>query len=140
MNNVKQRILDVVRKPHLSSFATITETGKPWVRYVIATAAEDLTLRFATDKNTRKVAQIQRNPEVHMTSGGADPTTATEYVQIEGTAEFVIDQEMRDAFWHDELNKYFSGPDDPNYGIVVITPYRIELYTMEQYEPEIWKR
>ncbi len=34
------------KMPHLSNFATITEDGKPWTRYVMAVGAEDLTIRF----------------------------------------------------------------------------------------------
>ena len=140
MSDIQQRILDIVRNPHLSSFATITEDGKPWVRYVLASATEDLTIRFATSTDTRKVAQIRKNREVHLTSGITDPASAQAYVQIQGTAEFVTDQAERDEFWHDELKNYFSGPQDPHYGIVIIKPYRIELYTMGEHAPQIWQR
>lgn len=140
MSEIVQRILDIVKNPHLSSFSTITEDGKPWVRYVIARAAEDLTVRFATSTDTRKVAQIRKNPEVHLTSGITDPANAQAYVQIQGTAEFVTDQAERDAFWHDDLTKYFSGPQDPHYGIMIVRPYRIELYTMGEHAPEVWEK
>ena len=45
----------------------------------------------------------------------------------------------RDAFWFDDLNNYFSGPEDPNYCVVIIKPSKIELGTMGSVEPEIWK-
>ncbi len=140
MSDVKQLILEVVRKPHLSSFATITENGRPWVRYVVASTSDDVTIRFATDKRSRKVTHIQKNPDVHMASGVTDPANAKAYVQIEGTAEFVTDQAEREAFWHDDLKRYFSGPDDPNYGIVMVTPRRIEHYTMGKFEPQVWEK
>ena len=134
------RILDLIRQPHLTSFATITADGSPWVRYVVARAADDLTLRFATDKHSRKVAQIQERREVHMTSGVTDAANARSYVQIQGKAQFVATQAEREGFWHDDLKKYFTGPDDPNYGIVVVKPYRIEYYTMGQFEPQVWEQ
>jgi general stress protein 26 len=99
-----------------------------------------MTLRFATDKHSRKVAQINNNPEVHLTAGVTDPADAHAYVQIQGRAQFVTDQAERDAFWHDGLKQYFSGPDDPNYGIVITKPYRIEYFAMGNYEPEVWEQ
>ena len=65
MPSLKDRILDVVRGgPKLSGFATITKDGKPWVRYVMAEASDDLIFRFASFTNARKVAQIEINPQV----------------------------------------------------------------------------
>ena len=140
MNDIRQSVLDLLQQPHLSSFATLTEDGRPWVRYVVASMAQDLTLRFATGNHSRKVVQIQKNSEVHMTAGVTDPANARAYVQIEGKAKLVTDKGERDGFWHDGLKQYFSGPDDPDYGIVVIKPYRIEYYTMGQLEPQVWEQ
>ena len=139
MSDLKQRIFEIIRGPHLSSFATITEDGKPWVRYVTPRGSEDLTIRFATAKSTRKVAQIQKNPQVHLTCGITDPMKSEAYLQIEGSAEFVTDKSERDAFWHDTLKRYFSGPDDPNYGVVVVKPSRIEFNTVKDHKTEVWE-
>ena len=62
------------------------------------------------------------------------------YLQIEGSAEFVTDKSERDAFWHDTLKRYFSGPDDPNYGVVIVKPTRIELNTVKDHKTEVWER
>lgn len=140
MSDLQERIFTILAQPHLASFATVTEQGTPWVRYVVAHAAHDLSIRFATSRETRKVAQLKKNPEVHITAGVTDLATATSYVQIEGTAAFVTDQAERDAFWHDNLKKYFSGPQDPSYGVVVVQPRRIELYSMGKHEHEIWEK
>lgn len=35
------------------------------------------------------------------------------------------------------LKSIFSGADDPNYAVVVIKPYRIELWTPPGMEPEV---
>jgi general stress protein 26 len=139
MSDLKERIFEIIRGPHLSSFATITEDGKPWVRYVTARASEDLTIRFATPKNTRKVAHIQKNPAVHLTSGVSDPKTAIASLQIEGSAEFVTEKAELEAFWHDMLKIYFTGPDDPNYGVVVVKPSRIEYNSAKEHKTEVWE-
>jgi general stress protein 26 len=68
-----------------------------------------------------------------------NPQTAEAYVQIQGRAEVSRDEAERKAYWKDELKTYFSGPDDPNYSVVIVRPYRIELQTMASMEPEVWE-
>jgi general stress protein 26 len=139
MADLKDRILEIISKPQLSGFATVTPEGKPWVRYVMAVADEGMAIRFATFVKARKVTQIQGNPEVHLTCGVTDPTKMTAYLQIQGIAELVTDAETRHAFWSDMLKPIFDGPDDPKYGVIVVKPYRIEYCTPGSYEPEVWE-
>jgi general stress protein 26 len=140
MSDLAQRIFTIIKEPHLAGFATITEDGKPWVRYVIPHASGDLTIRFSTFIGSRKVAQLKKNPEVHLTCGVTDLATAQTYLQIQGKAELSTDKAEREAFWNDYLTRYFKGPDDPNYGIIIVKPYLIELYTMGNFKPEVWKK
>ena len=141
MPNLKERILDVVRGgPKLSGFATITKDGKPWVRYVMAEASDDLIFRFASFTNARKVAQIEINPKSHLTCGITDPTNMHQpYLQIQGRAELTTDRDARNAFWSDRLRALFQGPDDPHYGVVIFRAYRIE-YCQVGSETEVWER
>ncbi len=139
MPNLKDRILDVVKAPFLAGFATTTKDGKPWVRYVMVEASGDLTFRCSSLVNARKVAQIESNPEVHLTCGISLPTDMGPYLQIQGRAEFRTDSEARHAFWSDKLSAVFQGPDDPNYGVVVVHAYRIELWHVGV-EPEFWEK
>ena len=138
MATLKDHILEIIGKPQLASLATVTEEGKPWVRYVMATGDKDLTLRFASFLGSRKVAQVKKNPEVHLTCGVTSPESADSYLQIEGRAEVTTDEAQRRAYWKEELKRYFSGPDDPNYCIVKVTPYRIEYMAPGSMEPEVW--
>jgi general stress protein 26 len=140
MPDLKDRILDLVKVPCLAGFSTITKDGKPWVRYVRTFASDDLTFRFSSFVNARKVAQIESNPEVHLTCGITHLTDLTPYLQIQGHAEFTTDREARHAFWSDALSAVFKGPDDPNYGVVVVRPYRIEFCRVGVLEPEVWER
>lgn len=141
MPNLKERIMDVVAGgPKLSGFATINQDGKPWVRYVMAEASEDLTFRFTSFINARKVDQIENNPEGHLTCGITDPIDMhAPYLQIEGRASFTTDREERHAFWTDRLSVLFEGPDDPRYGVVIFRAYRIE-YTRVGLPVEVWER
>ena len=141
MDPLKEKIQEIIGKgrPHLAVLATVTEEGKPWVRYVAPTADEILTLRFASFLNSRKVAQIRKNPEVHLTAGVTSLETAGDYLQIQGKAEIVADEAQRKAHWKEDLKRYFSDYDDPNYCVVVIKPYRIEYMNAGSMEPEIWE-
>jgi general stress protein 26 len=139
MPTLKERILDIVKEPCLAGLATITEDGKPWVRYVMTEASDDLAFRFSSFSNARKIAQIESNPEVHMTCGITDPTKLGPWLQIQGHAVLTTDREARHAIWNDRLRVFFAGPDDANFGVVIVQAYRIEL-CHAGVEAEVWER
>ena len=39
MSDLKERILKILQQPQLAALATITQDGKPWVRYVMVVAS-----------------------------------------------------------------------------------------------------
>ena len=139
MPDLKTRIVEALSRPQLMSLATIAAEGKPWVRYVMGAAGPDLSICIATALDSRKVGQIRRNPEVHLTCGVADLQTAAFYLQIAGRALVSTDAALRHELWNDGLLQYFQGPDDPNFSIVVVKPYRIEWQSMSSVTPEIWE-
>jgi len=139
MPDLKSRIFEKLKGPALVGFATLTLDGRPWVRYVVAAADPDLNLWFSTHIASRKVAQIRKNPAVHLHAGVSTMETAESYVQVEGQAEVLTDAGTRKALWSDMLKRYFSGPDDPNFCVVKIRPSRIELWGMTPGgKPEVW--
>ena len=76
MSTLKEQIAAIITPLQLSAVATIAE-GKPWVRYVMTVGGDDLSMRFATYAQSRKVAQIVANPEVHVTLGVNEPNDST---------------------------------------------------------------
>ncbi len=136
---LKKKILAKLTGPTLCALGTLTEDGKPWVRYVTPFADEDLTLWMATFLGSRKVAQIKKNPEVHLTTGVATMETAESYLQIQGRAEILTDERSKKTVWFDHLKNVFSGPEDPNFVVCKITPYRIEYQSMGMVPPEVWE-
>ena len=135
----KRPILAKISEPVLSALATITEDGKPWVRYVTPWADENLILWVATFVNSRKVSQIRKNPDVHLTTGVTNPESAESYLQIEGRAEILNDAEIKKTVWTDHLQGIFEDPGDPNYCVCKITPYWIEFTGMGLTPPEVWE-
>ena len=138
MTGLKERILEILGQPQLSALATVTGDGTPWVRYVMAVSDDNLTIRFASVAGARKVGQIEKNPEVHITCGATNPAEMKPYLQIQGRARFTTDEQERHGFWTDMLAHVFKGPDDPDYGVVIIEPYRIEYCMPGSFEPEVW--
>ncbi len=139
MPDLKSKILAIIGKPVLGALASLTEDGKPWTRYVVPMADQDLNIRFATFLGSRKVRQLKARPEVHLTAG--ENTLADmgkPYLQIAGTATVSTDSAEKKAFWSQGLKAHFSGPDDPNYCVVIIKPSRIEYMTFESMNPEVW--
>ncbi|UCF09378.1 MAG: pyridoxamine 5'-phosphate oxidase family protein [Candidatus Bipolaricaulota bacterium] len=141
MNDLKNKILEVIRahQPLVASLATVAEDGRPWVRYVTPDVADDLTMTVATWLPSRKVAQIRANPEVHLACGSTDMSKPGSYLQIEARAEIVTDDAAKQAHWSDGLSAYFDGPDDPNYALLSIVPYRIEIAGMTDMGKEVWE-
>jgi general stress protein 26 len=140
MSDVKTRVLQIIREqsPLVASLATVAEDGRPWVRYVVPDVADDLTMTVATGLRSKKVAHIRATPEVHLTCGSIDMTKPGSYLQIEARAEVVSDPEAKKANWSEGLAAYFDGPDDPNYALLAIRPYRIEILGMTDMNTEVW--
>ena len=54
MSTLKERISTILTPLQLSSLATITEEGKPWVRHMMTQGADDLSIRRATFAHSSK--------------------------------------------------------------------------------------
>ena len=78
--------------------------------------------------------------DVHITVGVESHATAERYLQIDGAGEVCQDPAELKAFWAPPLAKYFEGPEDPNYALIVVRPARIELWSMGSKTPETWER
>jgi general stress protein 26 len=134
---LRGKILDLLKGPHLASLATIKD-GRPWVRYVTTHGTDDLTLYVNTFGPSRKVAQIKADTHVHVVLGASPEHMESPYLNIVATAEVLDDAETKERFWSDTLKAYFTGPDDPNLVILKITPSVIELMGPGKMQPEVY--
>ena len=127
MNDARRTLIEELGEdtPFLCSLATLREDGGPAVRFVRAKADAELTLRIPTFVQTAKVKQIRADGRVHITCGRTDSSEPGSYFQIDGVAEILTEAADREACWTERLEKWFSGPDDPNYAVVRVTPSRI---------------
>lgn len=139
MSDLVDRMREALVGVRLVSLATVDECGRPWVRYVMAHTDDDLTMRIATVRSSRKVAHILRNPEVHMCGGVSSPGTARQHIRIQGRATVSTGEGDRLLLWNDRMKARFSGPGDPDFAVVIVRPYRIELEAMDAAEPVVWQ-
>lgn len=123
---LKKEILKIIEGKKLAGLATIKD-NKPWVRYVMV-SNKDLDFFFATGLSTRKIDQIKKNNNVHLTMGFDPQNPMSPYVQVEGTAEVLTDKEIKKEFWSPMLKAYFKDADDPEYCVVKIKSKNIELW------------
>ncbi len=135
--DLKNKILKVIKGSKLASLATIAN-GKPWVRYVVA-RSEGLTLYICTFKDSRKVRQIEKNPNVHLTIGGSMENMEAPYVQIAASARARSDAGIRKRLWMPFMKKYYTGVDDPRYVVIEVKPVLIEYMSAETHTAEIYK-
>lgn len=135
--SLKKKILKVIKGSKLASLATIAN-GKPWVRYVVA-RSEGLTIYICTFKNSRKVKQIKKNPNVHITIGGSMENMEAPYVQIAAYAKVRSDAGIRKRLWMPFMKKYYTGVDDPQYVVIEVRPVLIEYMSTESHTPQIYK-
>ena len=138
-NSLKDKILKVIEGSKLASLATIAR-GKPWVRYVIShNQGANLNLYICTYKDSRKVKQIKKNPDIHITIGGNMDNLEAPFVQIAAYAKVRSDAGIRKKCWQEFMRKYYSGPDDPNYVVIEAKPKIIEYMSFETHKPQIYK-
>ena len=131
---LRAKILKVIEGSKLASLATIA-SGKPWVRYAIS-RSQGLTLYICTFRGSRKVKQIQKNPNVHITIGGSMEHMDAPYVQITAKAKIRGDSAIRKKLWLDFMKKYYTGVDDPEYVVIEAKPEVIEYMDSETHKPE----
>jgi general stress protein 26 len=140
MNDLEAKIRTILEQPQTAALATISAGGAPWVRYVTIRADRDFTLNFCTALSTRKASEIAANPLVHLTCGDLQPPDGSAYLQIAGRAEIRSDAATKLKYWQEGWQRYFSGPDDPDYIMVFVHPSRIEYNAPGSAAPGVWKK
>ncbi|MDD5264821.1 MAG: pyridoxamine 5'-phosphate oxidase family protein [Candidatus Bipolaricaulis sp.] len=128
MDDIVERILAGLRRDEffVAALASVDSGGDPCVRYVRGTIDDDLTIRCPTFLDTNKVRQIQGHPRVALMCGDTESSRPGTYFEIKGEARISTDLGDRRRVWDTLQQKWFSGPDDPDFAVVVIRPTSIE--------------
>lgn len=128
------------------AFLASAQGEQPLVR-AVTPAYEGCTVYVATDPDTAKVRQIQRNPLVNLIHWGKD----FRHVSLRARASLVTDPEVLDRLWDAfpySLTDYFDRSDPPaegkaQYGLLCLAPFRIELGSLASLAtgkpPQVWR-
>jgi general stress protein 26 len=135
---LKKKILETVRAYPIASVATLKD-GKPWVRYMVTNIEEDLSFWTTSFAKARKIDQIKKCADVHLTFGADPKDWRKPYVNAAGKAEILTDLDSKKKCWHEILAEFFSGPEDPGYVVLKITPETIEYMHGDAMEPEVYR-
>ncbi len=134
---LKSKIVDVLRRSMLASVATVKD-GKPWVRYMVVSQGSGLSLWTTTFAQSRKVQEIKKNKNIDLIIGGDEKNFQAPYLNIKATAEVLTDIETKKKYWNDMLKSWYSGPEDPNLSIIIISPQVIEYMGGDSMTPEVY--
>jgi len=89
----------------------------------------DGDLWFFTGKDSAKVDEIKRNPDVNVTYSSKSRIGEDSYVSVSGRASVVYDKEIIDKNWSEYLRAYFpQGKEDPNLTCIKVEAHRAEYW------------
>jgi general stress protein 26 len=119
--------LELVRSGRAFVFATVDGGGFPQVRWMGGGYLEEpLTIYMAAAAESRKMAQIAVHPEAQLMLQNAD---LSRVATLTGTARAVTEPSVKRRVFAGipGSSEYFSGPDDPAFGVVKFVCSRIEM-------------
>ncbi|MEN6301234.1 MAG: pyridoxamine 5'-phosphate oxidase family protein [Armatimonadia bacterium] len=129
-------VMQAVSNVHV--LATVDSEGKPRMRWMGALYEDPKapwTFYLVCGKDSRKMHQISANNHAQMLFSKQDEW---QVATLSGTATVVDTAELRGLLWNGipMMDKYYSGPDDPNMGIIQFKTRCMELLALdEQHEP-----
>ncbi len=107
---------EAFRRARVVLFTTFSAAGEERVRPMTNVNEDPYeTMSFPTDRDTRKVGDIQVNNRVLITFPGEEPGT---YYEIEGEAHLAEPQEVRESwfwwyiYWHPHLGERYTTPQE----------------------------
>jgi general stress protein 26 len=121
-----QKVGELIKDIRTAMLVTLTAGGQPRSRPMATQDSEfDGSLWFFTSAESRKVAEIARNPVVAVTYASSGKES---YLSLTGRAEVLNDRARIEELWNPWLKAWFEGPDDPS----------LRLIRVEATEAEYW--
>ena len=132
--DLKEKVINIISN-HKSGTLASVENNKPHSRYMTF-YNEDLTLYTPTKKDTEKIDEIKNNPYVSVLLGYEEKGQSDAFVEILGTSSINDTQSLKDQFWEESFNKWFDGPNDPNYVFLEIQPKTVRIFNLNDEPPQ----
>ena len=113
-----KKVLELIRDVKYVMLTTSDASGALVSRPLTTLEANfDGTLRFLVAADSDLALDVQERPQVNL--GYADPKGSA-YVSVSGEAEVRRDPARAKALWNPWAQAFFSGPDDPNVGVLEV--------------------
>lgn len=132
---------DVMRAARYCTLITINDGGHPQSRIVDPLIAEsEGSIWIATNPQSRKVKEIERDPRVTLTFFNA---AAGEYVTVLGTAMVVTDPARRAAHWKTEWQPFYKEQSrGADFMLFEVRPVQFEVSSPRHKlanDPDTWR-
>lgn len=132
--DLKKEVVEILSN-HRTGVLSSVENNKPHSRYMTF-YNEDLTLFTPTKADTEKIEEIEKNPAVSVLLGYEDKGQSDTYVEIAGTSTINNSEQLKKQFWDESFNKWFDGPEDPNYVFLQIQPETVRILNNQGEPPQ----
>ncbi|EJR46856.1 hypothetical protein IIM_04568 [Bacillus cereus VD107] len=118
--HLKEKIATIIQGQRTGVLSTV-RNDKPHGAFMMF-FHEDFVLYVATDRNSKKITDIEKNPNVHVLLGREGKKLDEAYIEVEGIASIEEDQTLKNKFWTNSLKRWLLGAEDPNYVLIKINP------------------
>lgn len=135
---LREKILEVTGGPHTAAVATL-DGDLPAVRFMLLIGFPDMTLVGGTGRNSRKVTQLEKNPDVAIAIWSGKKITDP-YVEIRARVKVLDDAATRKKYWNPAFVPYFRSVENPDLVILHFTASEITYYVPSVSGREVWKR
>lgn len=130
---------EIIKGSGMCALITLDEGGLPQVRTMDPFEPEsDFTIWLATNPKSRKVVQLENNPNVTLYYADKNDNG---YVSIYGTAELVNDQKEKNKRWKEEWKDFYPNRTD-GYLLIKVIPTRLEVINYSRGingNPDTWQ-
>jgi len=120
-----KRVWDIVEKVGVGMLTTRCAGGLRSRPVEPRLDREEGLIRVVTDVRGLKDDEIERDCDVGLAVISASDKA---YLSITARAEVIRDPAMAKKIWHKTDDLWWSGPDDPNVRVIVLTPSIAELW------------
>lgn len=123
-----EHLAKLMKKIDIAMLATVGKGGHLVSRPLSTQCAtfDGERVWFLTERDTPKVGEIRRHPQVNVAYASKDANT---YLSVSGKARVVRDQALIDTFWNDAMKAFFpNGKDDPNIVLIEVAVDTIEYW------------
>jgi general stress protein 26 len=115
---------EIIESSRYCALITTGSTGEIHARTMDPFSPEDnMVIWLGTNSNTRKVVEIQHNPNVTLYYSDSD---GTGYVVISGKAQIIDDTEEITKRWKEEWAQFYPNREK-NYILIKVVPEKMEV-------------